>query len=328
MTPKQSLLRRCLAVLSAALLAAALVILGTWLPAGATGTHGEGGDRNDVDALRIVLITDQTSGLQYPVQGRLFNVVVQAVDDDGQPINVSKPTKIKLKEVSGPGELGGNTTAVIQAGFSSTNIVGATYSQFANGVVLKVKVVYGDDLAPGKITVEVALTAVGADATPGKSLTVKDSDCVAPTAIVPNCGILLLKNGADGHVTLSVGSCDGLAERFDGCREAGGTTGLVITTIASLKDSDGDSLYSRKHPAKVILSCDKTLCPKTDDVTKFKVFFTLNNTGPLKKVAPPCPKKGVLGKDQKACVDYARSFRRDGDLFLPVLFKADARWGG
>ena len=28
-------------------------------------------------------------------------------------------------------------------------------------------------------------------------------------------------------------------------------------------------------------------------MTKFKVLYTLNNTGPLKKVAPPCPKKGV-----------------------------------
>jgi hypothetical protein len=324
MTPKQSLFQRCLAILSAALLAAALVMLGTWLPAGATGTHGEGGDRHDVDKLRIVLITDQDSRLQYPVQDRKFDVVVQAIDDDGKPIKVAKATGIELKEVSGPGVLGGNTTAVIQKGFSSTTIVGATYSEFANGVVLKVQVRYGVDLAPGKITVEVALTAVGADATPGKSLTVKDSDC-APTAIVPNCGIFVLKNGADGHVTLSVGSCEGLAERFDGCREAGGTEGLVVTAIASLKDSDGDSLYTRKHPAKVILACDKARCPETQPVTKFKVLYTLNNTGPLKKVAPPCPKKGVIGKDQEACVDYKRSFRRDGDLYLPFLFNVDAR---
>jgi len=328
MTPKQSFLRRCLAVLSAAVLAAALVIIGTWLPAGATGTHGEGGNHDDVDALRIVLITDQASGLPYPVQGRKFDVVVQAVDDDGNPINVSTPTKIKLVEVFGPGQLAGNTTAVIQQGFSSTTIVGATYSQFANGVKLKVKVVYGDDLAPGKITVEVALTAVGADATPGKSLTVMDSDCVAPTAMVPSCGTLVLKKGADGHVTLSVGSCDGLAERFGGCQETGGTTALVITAIASLKDADGDPLYSREHPAKVILACDKALCPDTQDVTKFKVFFTLNNTGPLKKVAPPCPEKGEIGKHQKACVDYKRSFRRDGDLFLPFLFNVDMRMHG
>ena len=77
MTPKQSFFRRCLAVLSAALLAAALVLVGTWLPAGATGTHGEGGDRHDADTLQIVLITDHDSGLQYPVQGRPFDVVVQ-----------------------------------------------------------------------------------------------------------------------------------------------------------------------------------------------------------------------------------------------------------
>jgi hypothetical protein len=330
MTPKQSLLRRCIAVLSAALLAAALVIIGTWLPAGATGTHGERGDRDDTKRLQIVLITDTGSGLQYPVQNRPFNVVVQVVDDDGKPVKVKKATGIELVELFGPGELRGNTTAVIQQGFSSTTIVGATYSQFANGVKLKVKVVYGDDLAPGKITVEVALTAVGADAKPGTALTLKDPKCAAPTADVPNCGIFVLKNGADGHVTLSVGSCDGLVKVEDlrDCRTEGGTEGLVITAIASLKDSDGDSLYSRKHPAKVIISCDKARCPKTDDVTEFKVLYTLNNTGPLKKVAPPCPKKGIIGKDQEACVDYKRAFRKNGDLYLPFLFNVDARLNG
>ena len=327
MTPKQSLFQRCLAILSAALLSAALVMIGNWLPAGATGTNDERGDRDDAVALQIVLITDQDSRLQWPVQNRKFDVVVQAVDADGNPADVSKTTKIKLKEVSGPGDLGGNRTAVIPAGLSSTTIYGATYSQFANGVVLKVKVVYGDHLAPGKITVEVALTAVGADAKPRTALTLKDPNCLAPTAEVPNCGIFVLKNGADGRVTLSVGSCDGLAKRFKGCREVGNTEALVITAIASLKDSDGDSLYSRKHPAKVILSCDKALCPETKAVTKFKVIYTLNNTGPLKKVAPPCPKKGVIGKHQEACVDYERSFRRDGDLYLPFLFNVDPRLG-
>ena len=331
MTPKQSFFRRCLAVLSAALLAAALVLVGTWLPAGATGTHGEGGDRHDVDKLRIVLITDHDSGLQYPVQGRLFDVVVQAIDDDGKPIAVSQPTRIELKEVSGPGDLGGNTTAIIQAGFSSTTIYGATYSKFANGVKLKVKVVYGDDLAPGKITVEVAFTAVGADAKPGTSLTLKDPKCAAPTSDVPTCGIFVLKNGADGHVTVSVGSCDGLVKVDDlrHCREVGDTEALVVTAIGSLKNADGDPLYSKKHPAKIILACDKVLCPKIGHkhhgAKKIKVIYTLNNTGPLTKVAPPCPKKGVIGKDQEACVDYKRAFRKNGDLYLPLLFKHDAR---
>ena len=109
---------------------------------------------------------------------------------DGKPIEVSQPTKIKLKEVSGPGELGGNTTAVIQAGFSSTTIIGATYSQFANGVKLKVKVVYGEHLAPGKITVEVALTAVGADAKPGHVVNTQRSKLCRTNLDVPTCGIL------------------------------------------------------------------------------------------------------------------------------------------
>jgi hypothetical protein len=328
MTPKQSLFQRFIAILSAALLSAALVMIGTWLPAGATGTHGERGDRDDAVALQIVLITDRDSRLQWPVQDRPFDVVVQAVDDDGKPAAVSKTTKIELTELTGPGVLGGNTTAIIPAGLSSTTIYGATYSQFANGVKLKVKVVYGDHLAPGKITVEVALTAVGADAKPGTALTLRDPNCLAPTAEVPNCGIFVLKNGADGRVTLSVGSCDDLVKvggDLRDCRTVGGNEGLVVTFIASLKDSDGDSLYSRKHPAKVILSCDESRCPETKDATKFKVLYTLNNVGPLKKVAPPCPKKGVIGKHQKACVDYKRAFRKNGDLYLPFLFNVDGR---
>jgi hypothetical protein len=332
MTPKKSLLRRCLAVLSAAVLAAALVIIGTWLPAGATGTHGEGRDRDDAKRLQIVLITDTGSGLPYPVQGKPFNVVVQAVDDDGKRFKVSQPTKIELVEVSGPGVLGGNTTAVIPADFPSTTIVGATYSQFANGVKFKVRVVYGDDLAPGKITVEVALTAVGANAKPGERLNLNDPNCAAPTSTVPTCGFLRLKKGADGLVTLSVGSCDGLVKVNDlrQCREVGDTEALVVTAIGSLKDADGDPLYSRKHPAKAILACDKTLCPTNGDnhKSKIKVIYTLNNTGPLNKVAPPCPKKGVLGKGQEVCVDYKNSKRRDGDLYLPLLYKVDLRYSG
>ena len=100
---------------------------------------------------------------------------------------------------------------------------------------------------------------------------------------------------------------------FVSCREVGDTEALVVTAIGSLKDADGDPLYSKKHPAKIILACDKVLCPKIDKhhgVKKIKVIYTLNNTGPLTKVAPPCPKKGVIGKDQEACVDYKRASGR------------------
>ena len=66
----------------------------------------------------------------------------------------------------------------------------------------------------------------------------------------------------------------------------------MVTAIGSLRDSDGDPLYSRKNPAKLILACDEALCPKTKDVTKFRVIYTLNNTGPLKKVRATVPEEG------------------------------------
>ena len=51
---------------------------------------------------------------------------------------------------------------VIPRNGSGATISGATYSQFANGVVLRVRVKSGVKLAPDEVTVEVALRAVGA----------------------------------------------------------------------------------------------------------------------------------------------------------------------
>jgi hypothetical protein len=101
---------------------------------------------------------------------------------------------------------------------------------------------------------------------------------------------------------------------------------LVVTAIANLKDAKGDPLYSKYHPATVVLECDKTLCRNTaNGVPKFPVIYTLRNTGKLDKVAPPCPKKGVLGNGQEACVDYRQSHRHHGDLYLFFHFVQDAR---
>jgi hypothetical protein len=328
MAPKQSLLRRCLTVLSAFLLVGLIAAVATAVPAGATGTKG---------ALRIVSVTDVGTGLPWPVQERPFNVRVKVVDENGHRTTVPKATTIVLTEVSGPGVLGGNTTAVIPAGGSGATISGATYSQYANGVVFAVHTKgYRVRLAPDTITVEVALTAVSANATPGKPLLLKDPNCAAPTAQVPTCGLLFLDNGARGRVIMSVGSCDGLVKLRDdhrgsqGCRSVGDTEALVVTAIADLKDFHGKPLYSKKSPAALVLACDKVLCGESGHSyhePKIKVIYTLRNTGPLTKVAPPCPKKGELGKNQEACVDYAQSQRRDGDLYLPLLYTVDLRGG-
>ena len=102
LTRKQSLIRRSLAVLSTALLATAWII-GISIPASAAPTKG---------SLDIVSITDTASGLGAPVQGRPLNVVVRVLDTAGQPTTVNQATTIVLEEVSGPGVLGGTTTAV------------------------------------------------------------------------------------------------------------------------------------------------------------------------------------------------------------------------
>jgi hypothetical protein len=312
MPRRQSQLRRYIAVLSAALLAAAWAV-GISIPASAASVKG---------SLDIVSITDAASGLGGPVQNRPFNVAVRVLDSAGQPRTVNQATTIVLEEVSGPGVLAGTTTAVIpRNGFGAT-ISGATYSQFANGVVLRVRAASGVDLAPDEVIVEVALRAVGANASPGRSLNLTDSNCGAPTAEVPNCGQLLLPNGASGHVTLSVGSCDGLGA----CLTTGSTEALVVTAIANLKDAAGNPLYSNLEPATLVLACDKDLCRETaNGVPKIPVIYTLENTGPLNKVAPPCPAKGVLGEGQEACVDYVSSSRSQGDLYLHLIFNVDMR---
>ena len=91
-------LRRSLAVLSAALLAAAWAV-GISVPASAAPVKG---------SLDIVSVTDTVSGLGGPVQDRPFNVTVRVLDNAGQPTTVNQATTIVLEEVSGPGDLAGN----------------------------------------------------------------------------------------------------------------------------------------------------------------------------------------------------------------------------
>jgi len=269
--------------------------------------------------LAVTAVTDTGSGLAAPVQDRPFDVVVQVQDAHGEPTTVSQATTIDLEQVTGPGDLGGFTTAVIPRNGSGATISGATYAPYANGVELRVRSVSGVGLAPADFTVDVALTAVGRAATPEVPLELSDPACATPTPQVPTCGYLQLPNGARGQVTLSLGSCDGVTE----CRTAGDTTALVVKAVADLKDLLGDPLYGPTDPATLVVACDMELCGQRG-VPKLPLLVDLTNTGPLTE-APPCPAKGVLGENQQACVDYVQSTRHDGDLYSYLLFEYDAR---
>jgi hypothetical protein len=305
--------RRSVAVAASAVLTLGLAIAGISTPAGAAPVKGY---------LTVVSVTDITSGLGAPVQDRPFDVVVKIVDRKGNPTTVSEATTIVLEEVAGPGALGGTTMAVIPSDGSGATISGAKYGPYANSVELRVRAEFGGvALAPGYVTVDVALTAVGDAATPTVPFKLSDQAvCPTPTPQVPTCGYLLLPNGANGHVTLSLGSCDGVAD----CRAAGPTEALVVMALADLKDQEGDPLYGNQAPATLVVACDKVLCGQAG-VPKLPLLFSFADSGPLTEEAPPCPAKGVLGEGQEACVDYVQSTRDNGDLYSYLLFDRDLR---
>lgn len=275
-------------------------------------------------ALAVLSINDATTGLVGAVQGRPFTVVVEARDEAGAPLPVTRDTTVTLVAVSGPGQLSGTVTGTIRRNTSQGTVSGATYSSFANGVVLEARTTGGVSLSAVQTTVNVARTAVKASATPRSSLDVTDPSCTVPTTAVPVCGYLKLPNGGNGTVLLSVGSCLGIVSCFKGVQTP--PPGLV-TAAVSLKDENGAKLYSKTSPATFVIGCDKTLC-SNGGVPKFDVLIDVTDTGafPDPPEAPDCPSKGVLGAEQTACLDTVQS-KRDGagDLYSVVLFDYDIR---
>ena len=306
-------LTRSARLFSALLTAGLLVLASLSAPSPAVGVQVKG-------SLAVLSINDAATGLAGAVQGRPFSVVVEARDELGAPLQVSRDTTVTLVAVSGPGSLGGTVTGVIRKDTARGLISGATYSAFANGVVLEVRATGGLSLTAGRVTANVARTAVRAVATPRTALEVTDPACSAPSTASPVCGYLRLPNGANGTVLLSVGSCAGILSCFRGAQAPPG----LVTASVSLKDATGAPLYSKTAPATFMIGCDKSLC-SNGGVPKFQVLIDVTDTGGFAE-APPCPSKGVLGATQTFCVDTVQS-KRDGagDLYSVVLFDYDIR---
>ena len=312
LTRKQSLIRRSLAVLGAALLATAWAV-GISTPASAAAAK----------ALEIVSVTNtENSNLGLLVQGQEFAVEVRVVNNSGRTTTVSEETRITVtaSQPTLEGKSENGTNATIPANGSGTRFSRLTFSPFDNDVVLTVSVQSGVELLADEISVDFALTAVGREAEP--NMVVTDDACVAPTEVVPICGQLLLPHGAMSNgpggrsdVVLSIGSCENLGP----CRTVDGITALVATGAF-----DAGDLYDKTSPATLVIACDRVLCGGTG-VPKLPVIYTFNNDGDLDQRADGCPRKGVIGPDQKACVDYVSSMRSDGDLYLHLLFARDLR---
>ena len=302
--------RRLLSVLAAVVVAVVPLAVAASNPAQAGSVKG---------SLVIISVNDAGTGLPGAVQGRSTSVVVEARDLTGAPMAVTRNTTVRLT-ASGPGSLGGTTTGTIAKDTSRVTITGATYSTFANGVVLTASVTGGVSLDPGSTTVNVASTAVKATAQPKVGQNVTDPGCAAPTATKPVCGFLQLPNGGNGTVLMYVGSCVGVVTCFGGTGQPAG----LVTAEVSLKDAAGNPLYTKAAPATFVVACDKSLC-SNGGVPSFRVLVDVTNTGTLTP-APDCPAKGVLGASQSACLDTVQSKRDNaGDLYSVVLFDHDIR---
>lgn len=271
-------------------------------------------------SLAVISVADQGTGLVGAVAGRPFDVVVEARDPLGAPLAPTQNTRLRLSLVTGSGTLAGVLEGTIAKGATRGTISGATYAPFGNAVRLGVAVVSGTSLSSTTSTINVAATAVRAQASPRSSLNVTDPGCPAPTPTSPVCGFLQLPNGGNGTVLMSVGSCVTILT----CRTQSGTTARLVTAEVSLKDATGAPLYTPTAPATFILACDKTLCGQ-GGVSSFPLTVDLTNTGAFTQV-PDCPSKGVLGSGQTACRDTVQSTRDNaGDLYSYILFTYDIR---
>jgi hypothetical protein len=302
--------------LRAAMLAVVALVIGVGLTTVATSPASADPIKG---SLVITSVNDAATGLVGGVAGRPMSVVVTRLDTTGVPLTVNQASVVALSATK-PGTLSGTTTGTIAAGASSTTITGAVYSAVANDVTLTASDTSGPALNDGTISINVAHTSFKTQATPHQALDVTDPSCSVPTADAPTCGFLLLDNGANGDVLMSVGSCSGITS----CLKTGSTSAELVTASVNLKDADGTPLYTRTDPATIILGCDKTLCAK-GGVAKFPVTVDLTDSGTFTTL-DNCPAKGVVGGDQDACVDSVQSTKDGaGDVYTYVLFVHDIR---
>lgn len=89
----------------------------------------------------LTLSTISTKAKDIP-----FSVVVNTVDQFGNPANVSGSTGVSINVNTGSGAIGGTTTGTISAGTNTATISGVTYDTAETGVILAVARTSGDTL--------------------------------------------------------------------------------------------------------------------------------------------------------------------------------------
>lgn len=263
--------------------------------------------------------TPGSRGVAFVAAGTSFSVTASFYDDDArhEPLSFHHDRWLTIKAGTCPG---GRTLgrAFVKHGRTSATVSGLRLGA-ANDVRLCAS-------APGwRHGLTVARTSASFDvvtdfthAGPGQALTQVGGTTAAagctPTRAKPVCGDLRLPRAGGvsdpAGILMALGLCTGISH----------CSGSFLQALVALNPA----VYTHRSPATLVMKCDKSMCGSSG-VRHQHLAFNLTPGSPV-TTAPACARKGVVGPDQKLCVDYVQSHRSgSGDTWLYVLFTEDLR---
>jgi len=267
--------------------------------------------RLEVTSIQGVQVPDGTSTAPFVVQGLPFDVTVSFFDPSGAPSVLPSGVSALMLTDSLGDTLG--TLDHIPSTAQSVQFQGVSIATAANDVTVLASATTGNPKSTTPVpsdpfNVLVTFNSAGQDNPLTQIGGTPAADGCTATPDSPICADLLLPNGSDTGILMSLGVCDGL----------GKCVGSDAQALVRL------SQYTDTNPATMIVKCDKTLCGG-GGINKQKLAVEPSTGGGF-STAPACPAKNTIGETQQFCVDYVQSTRDNaGDTFLFLLLTDDVR---
>jgi hypothetical protein len=275
------------------------------------------------------------------------------LDSQGNPA-VASGAQVTLATTSGSVALGGVTSATVPNGATQVTIIGSTYSALENNVVFTASATgLTPTPTPASILTDVAGQAATILTSPGTPASLNSVDpfsgqpCVL-SATQGTCSQYILPRGGSSSIYLFQTVCAGSVDTTGiTCKTNGGLTAQLVNAIGQLLDAQGNALYTNAHPATLVVSCYKTLCPHPDKESAGETWSVrelkedvkanpLRVTVDLQGVpnapatftgdATVCAKPGIVDAGKYFCLDRKLS-KRDGagNYIQYLLFVGDPK---